>query len=63
MKILKILGCVALILLGIAMIFTGSIMYDLGTNYETTIYMLILFGFITATIGSMCLIPTCMEDN
>jgi hypothetical protein len=53
MKTLKILGCIALILLGISVIFIGAIMCDLGTKYETTTFMLLLFGFIFAAVGSM----------
>lgn len=63
MKTLKILGCVALILLGITMIFTGSIMWDLNTPYTITATMMIMLGIVIGGGGAVCLVPVCMEDK
>lgn len=63
MKTLKILGSIALILLGITMIFTGAIMCDLNTPYTITAIMMIMLGIMIGGAGTLCLIPVCMEDN
>ena len=63
MKILKILGCIILILLGVTMIFTGTIMCDLKTPYTVTAIMLIILGIVIGGAGFICLVPVCMESN
>ena len=56
MKILKILGCVALIILGISITFTGAIMCDLNTPYTMTAIMVIMLGLVIGGAGVACLV-------
>ena len=46
-KILAIIG----IIIGLAMIFTSTILFDLDTTYSTTVLMIFIFGLIITFIS------------